>query len=248
MIERTKIRRALAAGCAFFSAGLVCACAEETQGFDPDALTEALIHSDPNIAALIEAHPEMTLGWTEEFWADALLNAPAYPASAWRVHDLGRPQPPVVSPQPCPNAPPPEGATVLFDGGSADQFTGKSLDLWSIEDGALVSSGKKNNRISSKAKFGDVRLHLEFKAPAPVVGHGQFRGNSGVFLMERYEVQILDSYETQPMRTGSSALSTGNTRRWRTLRPRPAYGSVWTLFLSPRCLTARSWPRPQKSP
>lgn len=125
-------------------------------------------------------------------------DTPLLPDSRWHVHDGLRPQPPVVTPGPAAGAPPSD-ATVLFDGTSADAFTGGP---WAIEDGALVVNGKGNVR--TKEHFGDCQLHLEWRAPAPE-GAGQGRGNSGVFFFDRYEVQILDCYENRTYPDGMTA-------------------------------------------
>ncbi|MEZ6066355.1 MAG: DUF1080 domain-containing protein [Planctomycetaceae bacterium] len=99
------------------------------------------------------------------------------------------PEPVVVTPGEG-NAPPSD-AIVLFNGENLDAFDGVSG--WTIEDGvATVGS-----TVSTKQKFGDCQLHLEFASPAEVKGKGQGRGNSGVYLMGRYELQILDSYDNQ---------------------------------------------------
>lgn len=84
---------------------------------------------------------------------------------------------------------PPSDAIVLFNGGDLSAW--KNVENWTFEeDYAVVGS-----TISTRQGFGDCQLHLEFATPAEVSGEGQGRGNSGVYLMGRYEVQILDSYE-----------------------------------------------------
>ncbi len=83
---------------------------------------------------------------------------------------------------------PPSDAIVLFDGTNLDQWDG--VENWTFEDGA----GTVGSNITSKQGFGDCQLHLEFATPSVVEGEGQGRGNSGVYFMNRYEVQILDSY------------------------------------------------------
>jgi hypothetical protein len=82
----------------------------------------------------------------------------------------------------------PSDAIVLFDGKNMDEWNGG--DKWKLEDGYGLCLGG----VSTKKKFGDCQLHIEFATPEKVEGDGQGRGNSGVYLMGRYEVQILDSY------------------------------------------------------
>ena len=84
---------------------------------------------------------------------------------------------------------PPSDAIVLFDGKSLDAWDGG--EKWIIADGAATTAG---GSINTKQKFGDCQLHVEFATPSEVKGSGQGRGNSGVYLMGRYEVQVLDSY------------------------------------------------------
>jgi len=81
-------------------------------------------------------------------------------------------------------AKPPEGAKVLFDGTNADAWQGGKVDAR-----GLLQAGTK-----SKEKFGDCTLHIEFQTPFMPAARGQGRGNSGVYLQDRYEVQVLDSF------------------------------------------------------
>ncbi|MEM9645266.1 MAG: DUF1080 domain-containing protein [Planctomycetota bacterium] len=99
--------------------------------------------------------------------------------------------PPVVTPGAI-NADPPSDAVVLFDGKDKSQWN--DAESWGLENGILIS-GKK--QITSKPEFGDCQVHIEWSAPTPAVGEGQGRGNSGVFLMGKYEIQVLDSYENE---------------------------------------------------
>jgi hypothetical protein len=108
------------------------------------------------------------------------------------------PEPPVVDPGPSGGVP--SDAIVLFDGKSLDGWQGG--DKWKIEDGVAISSG---GTITSKQSFGDCQLHVEFATPAEVKGSGQGRGNSGLYLMGRYEVQILDSYDNSTYFDGQCA-------------------------------------------
>jgi hypothetical protein len=73
---------------------------------------------------------------------------------------------------------------------------------WRIEDGAMVAN---RTDIQTTNKFGDIQLHLEFREPAPPKGTGQERGNSGVFLMGQYEIQILDCYDNKTYADGGAA-------------------------------------------
>lgn len=98
-------------------------------------------------------------------------------------------QPPVVTPGASDNLPPSD-AVVLFDGKDASQW--ENGDKWKVENGELVVG---RGTITSKAKFGDCQVHIEWSAPTPPKGSGQGRGNSGVFMMGIYEVQVLDSFE-----------------------------------------------------
>jgi hypothetical protein len=98
------------------------------------------------------------------------------------------PEPVVVEPGTTPGAPPSD-ATVLFDGKDLSKW--KNGENWEIKDGYAVS---KKSDITTKDSFGDCQLHVEFATPEKVSGDGQGRGNSGVFMMNRYEIQILDSY------------------------------------------------------
>jgi hypothetical protein len=84
---------------------------------------------------------------------------------------------------------PPRDAIVLFDGNDLSQWNGG--DRWIVKDGYAIAD---KGGISTKQAFGDIQLHLEWATPEEVTGDGQGRGNSGVMLMGRYEVQILDSY------------------------------------------------------
>ncbi len=121
-----------------------------------------------------------------------------------KVHETDpekQPPPKVVTPPPydADKAKPPESATVLFDGTAESmeenwEQVKKDGKPWKLVDGAMESV-KRAGYLQTKREFGSCRLHVEFATPSNVQGEGQGRGNSGVFLMGRYEVQILDSYE-----------------------------------------------------
>jgi hypothetical protein len=108
------------------------------------------------------------------------------------------PEPPVVTP-PAADKPgsPPGDATVLFDGTKKSlEANFKSGDKWEVDEKNGWATVKGTD-IESKEKYGDIQLHLEFATPEKVDPNakGQARGNSGVYIMGRYEVQILDSFE-----------------------------------------------------
>jgi hypothetical protein len=95
---------------------------------------------------------------------------------------------------------PPSDALVLFDGKDLSQWNGG--DKWIIKDGYAISA---KQGITTKEKFGDCQLHVEWASPAKVKGSGQGRGNSGVYMMERYEIQVLDSYNNPTYFDGQAA-------------------------------------------
>ncbi|MDQ3699040.1 MAG: DUF1080 domain-containing protein [Gemmatimonadota bacterium] len=133
----------------------------------------------------------------------------AQPATEWPVHSMSRPQPRVVDPGPfTASLPPPSDAIVLFDGRSLAAWrsagTAGGPSRWRIgSDYMEVVPGAGG--IATVQEFGDVQLHLEWMAPSPPAGDGQSRGNSGVFLMGRYELQILDSYRSVTYSDGQAA-------------------------------------------
>ncbi len=132
-------------------------------------------------------------------------DTPMQPDGKWHVHDPARPQPPVVTPGKSfsENAAPPADAIVLFGGKDLSEWTDKKGQPapWRLEDGAMVSA---KSDIVSKKEFGDVQLHLEFREPTPAKGEGQGRGNSGVFFMDKYEIQVLDCYQSKTYADGAT--------------------------------------------
>lgn len=103
------------------------------------------------------------------------------------------------------NNAPPSDAIVLFDGKDLNEWTNKKGEIaeWIVEDGAMTVK-PKTGIIKTKQKFGDFQLHIEWRTPAEVKGDGQDRGNSGIFIMERYELQVLDSYESVTYSNGQA--------------------------------------------
>ncbi len=133
-----------------------------------------------------------------------ILAAAAAPALAqpWDVHDMSRPLPPHVEAS-CVSTPAPSDAIVLLGDDLSAWRTGDGDAAWRVEDGVATVQG---GGITTRASFGDVQLHLEWMAPASEAGdEGQARGNSGVFLMERYEIQILESKGSTTYADGMAA-------------------------------------------
>ncbi len=128
----------------------------------------------------------------------------------WPQHDWSRPRPKVIQPASASTADtpakPPSDATVLFDGSSLDAWA--SLDgtapKWVIQEGALECV-EGSGYVRTLQAFGDCQLHIEFATPNPPHGASQGRGNSGVFLMGLYEVQVLDSYDNVTYADGQAA-------------------------------------------
>jgi hypothetical protein len=114
----------------------------------------------------------------------------------WKVHDMDRPQPPAVDPGPAgPAIPPPSDAVVLFGGATPDLSAwtgGEGPPKWKVVDGTFVVEPGSGD-IRTKQAFGDVQLHIEWMIPAGRKVDGQHGGNSGVFFMDRYELQVLSS-------------------------------------------------------
>jgi len=104
-------------------------------------------------------------------------------------------EPPVIDPGPVGG--PPSDAIVLFDGKDLSKFRGERSPepKWNLVDGVMETT--PHGGILSKQEFGDCQLHVEWASPSVVKGDGQGRGNSGVYLMGRYEIQVLDSYNNK---------------------------------------------------
>jgi hypothetical protein len=127
-----------------------------------------------------------------------------------------QPLPPVVTPGAPAFIAAPSDAVVLFDG-TDESIAANWTDTkgnpsrWKVVDGALESV-KKAGYIQTRQGFGSCQLHVEWAAPANVIGAGQGRGNSGVFLMNHYEVQVLDSYENITYADGQAGALYGRSK------------------------------------
>jgi hypothetical protein len=121
-----------------------------------------------------------------------------------KITEIWKPEAPVITPGKT-NADAPSDAIVLFDG--------KSLDAWESEKGGAAGWTIANNAmtvkpgsggIKTKQVFGSCQLHIEWRAPEIVKGEGQGRGNSGIFLMGRYELQVLDMHNNKTYSNGQA--------------------------------------------
>ncbi len=132
-------------------------------------------------------------------------DTPLLPGTPWRVHDAKRPLPPVVTPVAATESPPPSDAIVLFDGRDLSSWVSQQGGpaRWKVEAGhAEVVPGTRD--IETRRHFRSCQLHLEWASPAEVSGSGQGRGNSGVFLMGRYEIQVLDGHQNPTYADGTA--------------------------------------------
>lgn len=121
-----------------------------------------------------------------------------------KASEVWEPVPPVVTPGQGTTAP--SDAIILFDGKSAGEWEmvndGSPLK-WEVADGAMTVK-PKTGAIRTKRSFGDFQLHIEWRAPSKIEGEGQGRGNSGIFLQNRYELQVLDSYNNVTYSNGQA--------------------------------------------
>jgi len=155
----------------------------------------------------------------------------------WRQHDVRRPKPPVVEPgRALTESPAPADAVVLFGGENLDAWTsadgGKAA--WKVSDGAFeVTPG--TGAIQTKETFGDVQLHVEWASPNPPRGKGQDRGNSGIFLMGQFELQVLDSYKADTYADGQAGALYGQyPPLYNASRPPGEWQTYDVAFRAPR--------------
>ncbi len=148
-----------------------------------------------------QANPD--LGFTD---------TPMLPGMPWHVHDPDRPHPKVIVPASAPGGAPSD-AVVLFDGKDLSKWvqrgkgsnSGKMIEpTWKVENGYFVVGGGSGDLLS-KDKFGDCQLHVEWSSPPEVKGNSQGRGNSGVLIMSRYEIQVLDAWENPTYADGQAS-------------------------------------------
>ena len=159
----------------------------------------------------------------------------------YEVHDSRRPQPAVVTPgtastQEQPGKAPSD-AVVLFDGKDLSKWEsnkGGSEPKWKVENGELVVEPRSGN-IQTKDEFRDVQLHIEWLQPKGTEGKGQGRGNSGVFFMGVYELQVLDSYNSETYADGMAGAMYGQYPPLvNAARPQGEWQTYDAVFRAPR--------------
>jgi hypothetical protein len=196
------------------------------------ALCTALVHTQPSGSAAgpQAAQPQSDLGFTD---------TPMLPGLPYHVHDPARPHPPVVTPGAKPGDAPSD-AIVLFGGSDLSKWAQRHDDgtlsaaKWMVRDGYFEVVAKTGPLVTRES-FGDVQLHIEWTPPAVVSGNSQGRGNSGVFLMGLYEVQVLDSYANPTYADGHAGAIYG---QWPPLanaaRPPGEWQAYDIVFEAPR--------------
>ena len=147
---------------------------------------------------LLADHHEEKKEKPEKLYPDA----PLIPGSDYTVHDTTRPQPRKVETKGAVSVTAPSDASILFDGTNTDAWTGD----WAVKDGILIAS---KGKFETKQKFGDCQIHLEYRIPADRKVKGQGGGNSGVFLMGKYEVQVLESHTNKTYPDGQAGAMYG---------------------------------------
>jgi hypothetical protein len=115
-----------------------------------------------------------------------------------------KPPPANVEPKVIDPGPPPSDAIVLFDGKDLEAWESDKNGpaKWNVKDGVMTVT--HTGYIHTKQAFGSCQLHVEWATPIDVSGEGQGRGNSGVFLQSRYEIQVLDSYNNKTYFNGQA--------------------------------------------
>lgn len=172
-----------------------------------------------------QQQPNADLGFTD---------TPMLPGMTWHVHDPDRPHPKVVVPGATPGAPASD-AIVLFNGRDLSKWTqtgrgadsGKPLEpKWKVGDGYFETVPGVGS-LYTREKFGSCQLHLEWASPVEVQGTSQGRGNSGVLLMSRYEVQVLDAYNNPTYADGQAGAIYG---QWPPLANPARKPGEWNVY------------------
>src|SRR6516225_5825334 len=146
-----------------------------------------------------------------------------------------------------PSTPPPEGAIVLFDGKNLDNWVktdGKTPPTWQIHDDGIVQV--KGGNIITKQKFDcHFKLHVEFRVPYMPKAKGQARGNSGVYVQGRYEVQVLDSYGLESKKDDCGAIYEVAAPKVNACKAPTVWQSYDIAFHSPKCVDGKKTELPR---
>ena len=177
------------------------------------------------VASMCRGAEDSNLGFTD---------TPFLPNSPWRVHDRNRPHPPVIEPGPrCGSAP--SDAVILFDGKDLSRWESKKGDILAgLEDGCL--NILKTGDLVSKDKFGDCQLHIEWATPPkPDTKLHSWWGNSGVFFLGTYELQVTESRESLHKADGHAAAIYGQTPPLVNVARKPGEWQTYdVVFTAPR--------------
>ena len=155
----------------------------------------------------------------------------------WEIHDKQRPPAPVVTAGTT-DTQPPSDAIVLFDGTDTSAWIGTKKGTedfpWKVENG-YMEVVPKSGSIATREGFGSCQIHIEWATPEAVKGKGQGRGNSGVYIMGHYEVQILDSYDNRTYTDGQAGATYGqNPPLVNVCRPPGQWQSFDIIFRAPQ--------------
>ncbi len=131
---------------------------------------------------------------------EGYTDTPLVPGTKWHLHDPNRPQPKRVDPKyDGKGVPAPGGATILFDGKDMNRWKNKG---WKLADGYMQATKGYQESVE---QFGDIQLHVEWYIPTGMGGTGQGQLGSGVFMMGKYEIQIMNSYNNWTYADGAAA-------------------------------------------
>ncbi len=161
--------------------------------------------SAPSRDGIPASHGDDTRGYND---------TPQLPGQKWKVHDMDRPRAPKVAPGPLSIEAPPSDAIVLFDGKDLSHWMQSARGgqpqepKWKVENG-YIEIVPRTGKLITKEKFGDCQLHVEWLIPKGSTGFGQACGNSGVELMGRYEIQVLESNENLTYADGAAGAMYG---------------------------------------
>jgi hypothetical protein len=168
-------------------------------GFTGTALPQENGVDQTELKRLMAEHPAWAVWLSDPKLAQLTLAGPKMPGSQYNVDDIRRPQPRHVDTGTACAAKAPGDAEVLFDGHDLSKWTGDHFGEWTVRDGVVTTGARVYNFLKTKESYGDAQIHVEFREPAQPKppANPQYHGNSGVFPMGLYEVQILDNDKTE---------------------------------------------------